>query len=560
MGAIFDMKTVWRYRIFSSLGAILLPVSAFAQTPYNAPNCTANDANIVAIADQTFALSQQCMMPTDTATIRYNVTYTQNANSRYDILLGMVSDDDVVFLQDFFSDMRVGGDDPFQDLDGENDKGDMSSTGAVSPTVIVDAIGIPCDGDGDGQIDDNPGFRFIVGYNASRAGKGLPTRINGPKCAYSNRLTLPLTTSLQIVKTVINDEVEPVNKDIDFFDIQTSAGALTFDGGTTSGTQTVYTSNRLQPLVAGTFSLTEFLSREYAEGSWSCDLGTMNNTAPDSGSVTLAQGHRATCTITNDDVAFASLTADKPDPTLNDIDGSGDASAGDTLTYIVTSTNDGTVTQSNVLVQDPLITPSSTTCPTVAPGETCQLTGTYTILTADFDTGRIDNTANSSSLQVTTPVVVNNSYALPTRLAGHKSMAMYDPNANGLYAIPGEDVLYTFSIQNVGFGDTHPDSIVLIDAMPPEVAYFTGDIDDGGPETGSIIFTQSNGAALNFDEATDIRFSNLTAKPASFADCNYTPVGSYDSNVTYICFNPKGVLTYGDPDPGFAITFRAKIL
>jgi len=545
-------------KFFTAVAICLVPSLAWAQTPYPEPKCTANDANIVAIADQTFSLSDQCIGPSDIATVRYNVTYTQNANSRYDILLGMIYEDNVV-IQDFFSDLRVAGEDPFEDLDGEADKGDMSSTGAISPVVIVD-MDIPCDLDNNGQIDARIAMNFIVGYNASKSGSGLPSVIEGPKCAISNQVILSTTTSLMLRKIVRNDEAEPGNKDVSFFDITTSAGALNFDSGTTTGTDTVYQADALLALTPGSYSFSETASPEYSEGSWSCDEGTVTSTAFDNGSIDLALGDQATCTIINDDFAFASLVTDKPDPSLSDMDGSGNASQGDVLTYRVTATNDGTVTQQDVVVTDPLISPSSVTCPLVAPGETCELVGIYTIAPEDFDVGAILNEASGQSNQVTTPVTVTHNFILPTRLTGSKTLAVYDPDDEGLYALPGEDVLYTLSIANPGMGETDLDSIVLIDAMPPEIAYYNGDIDGDGPESGSIVFSQADGSTLTFNESTDLAFSNNASKPANFSECTYSPAEGYDPDVTFVCFNPKGVLTFGDPDPNFSFTFRTKIL
>ncbi|MFV0645685.1 MAG: Ig-like domain-containing protein, partial [Sphingomonadaceae bacterium] len=58
-----------------------------------------------------------------------------------------------------------------------------------------------------------------------------------------------------------------------------------------------------------------------------------------------------------------------------DEDGSGSITLNDTLSYSVTATNSGTVTQHNVVVSDNKISPSSTTCATLAPGATCVLSG-----------------------------------------------------------------------------------------------------------------------------------------------------------------------------------------
>ncbi len=72
------------------------------------------------------------------------------------------------------------------------------------------------------------------------------------------------------------------------------------------------------------------------------------------------------------------------------------ARIGDVIDYIVTATNSGTVTLSNVTVSDPLLTPSSASCAALLPGETCVLLGSYMITAADAITGQFANTATAS--------------------------------------------------------------------------------------------------------------------------------------------------------------------
>ncbi len=84
------------------------------------------------------------------------------------------------------------------------------------------------------------------------------------------------------------------------------------------------------------------------------------------------------------------LAVDKPAPANADEDGSGDVSVGDTLTYTITATNNGTANLTNVVVSDPLITPTGGTTPCAhrAAGGTCTLVGTYVVTAADVAAGR----------------------------------------------------------------------------------------------------------------------------------------------------------------------------
>ncbi len=129
---------------------------------------------------------------------------------------------------------------------------------------------------------------------------------------------------------------------------------------------------------------------------------------------------------------------------------------------------------------------------------------------------------------------------------------------SGEFSIPGNDMIYTFTVVNQGAGSVTADTIVLIDEMPAEMSFFNGDYDGPGPSTAKIGFEESD-TSLSFDPEVDALYSDGSAKPADLSECNYTPSAGYDSNVKFVCFNPKGEMLGGDPDPNFKISFRAKI-
>ena len=108
---------------------------------------------------------------------------------------------------------------------------------------------------------------------------------------------------------------------------------------------------------------------------------------------------------------ISELTIDKVLTSNADNDGSGTISLGDVLTYTVTATNPGNITQHNVVVNDPKLSPSTQSCTALEYNETCVLVGTYTVTQADVDAGEIINTASVVSneegpftIELTTPV------------------------------------------------------------------------------------------------------------------------------------------------------------
>lgn len=86
-------------------------------------------------------------------------------------------------------------------------------------------------------------------------------------------------------------------------------------------------------------------------------------------------------------------------------DPNGSVVPGDTLTYTVTFTNDGTITLAGVQIAlktaSASLTPSSATCPSVAVGATCTLVGTHAVTTADAMAGQIF--INAIATNTTTP-------------------------------------------------------------------------------------------------------------------------------------------------------------
>lgn len=151
-----------------------------------------------------------------------------------------------------------------------------------------------------------------------------------------------------------------------------------------------------------------------------------------------------------------------------------------------------------------------------------------------------------------------------TSLDAIKTVAVYDPTSSGLYSVPGNDVIYTFSIVNTGDTNIASDSMVLIDKFPDEIMFWNGDIDANGPDyfSGStpVGFVQSSGNGVSLTYNTDVRFSTGTVKPANFSACSTVAVDNiYRADLTYICLNPKGILSAGATDPSIAISFRAQI-
>jgi uncharacterized repeat protein (TIGR01451 family) len=126
------------------------------------------------------------------------------------------------------------------------------------------------------------------------------------------------------------------------------------------------------------------------------------------------------------------------------------ANHGDVLQYSVIATNTGTGTQTNVLVSDPLLTPSSNTCASVAAGGTCTLTGTYTVTSTDRQNGEFSNTASAESDQVTSLNSNTVTISVDPQLTVVKAQTSYiDNDVNGYISV-GDVLNYTVTATNTG--------------------------------------------------------------------------------------------------------------
>lgn len=132
---------------------------------------------------------------------------------------------------------------------------------------------------------------------------------------------------------------------------------------------------------------------------------------------------------------------------------------------------------------------------------------------------------------------------------------VFDPQPENPFATPGNDMLLTTTVSNVGTGSTDADAIFAVIAIDPNHAFRN----DVTPGFGGVVGFSTSAPALTFTPGTDLRFSNGPTPPASLAQCTYSPAPGYDSQVRYVCLNPKGILPSDTANRQLSVQLRARI-
>ena len=153
-------------------------------------------------------------------------------------------------------------------------------------------------------------------------------------------------------------------------------------------------------------------------------------------------------------VPSPSLTTDKALLSNADEDGSLDVSAGDTLTYRITVTNNGSANLTNVTVDDNLTGTVDAACAALlAPTESCFVDVTYVVTPADVVAGEINNIGTGDSDQtppVDDPEVVPVPSPSLTIVKTNNSLSDFiDADSSGDVS-PGDTITYTYEVENTG--------------------------------------------------------------------------------------------------------------
>ncbi|MET3598715.1 DUF7507 domain-containing protein [Martelella mangrovi] len=203
------------------------------------------------------------------------------------------------------------------------------------------------------------------------------------------------------------------------------------------------------------------------------DAGSVDNSATATGvdpDDTAVESDPDTATVPAD--TTAAMTVDKTGA-LDDANGNGFADAGETIVYSFLVENTGSVTLTDVTVDDPKLAAAGVAIDqppqTLAPGDSFTFTATYTVTQADVDAGSVENSATTTATTPDDDPIESDPDTEVTDLPASgkleiaKSGLFNDDNGNG-YSNVGETITYTVTVENTG-------NVTLTDVVPQ----------DGGP-------------------------------------------------------------------------------
>ena len=242
---------------------------------------------------------------------------------------------------------------------------------------------------------------------------------------------------------------------IGFTFVMTNTGVVTLSGITVDD-PTVGTVNcpvtTLAPGDSATCGTTYTITQADVDAGSVDNTATASATAPTGPDVDSAPDSTSTPT---DGIAGLRLDKRASDPV--DVDNDGRVSAGDRIDYEFVLHNTGSVTLSDLVVQDTLV--GTVTCPvtTLAPGESTTCTASYTVTRADVANGSVHNVATATATPPGGPAVESNTDQTETPTAGSAAglglakriVSVDDINDDGL-TNRGDQVTYAFVVSNTG--------------------------------------------------------------------------------------------------------------
>jgi len=247
-------------------------------------------------------------------------------------------------------------------------------------------------------------------------------------------------------------------------------------------------------------------------------------------------------TVTTPVEAPSSISLVKTGGSVQDVDGDGRPSVGDTVGYTFTVTNTGATTIGTVTVTDAKLGLTDLACSAgpVAPGAsvTCTAPRDYVLTLADIDAGSVDNTATATG----TPVRPDGSTGTPVTATDDETVALdrvsgltltktagevTDANESGR-PDAGDTITYTFTVENTSNGTVtgvrlNDAKLGLVDAPCGATSLAPGATTTC---TATYTLTQADADAGRVDNTATVTGTDSSGEPVEDSDTVSTPVAA----------------------------------
>ena len=362
------------------------------------------------------------------------------------------------------------------------------------------------------------------------------------------------------------------------FNIDATNGGAVLASGTSSGTALgPFTAASLSTSVGVALTLAQTMAAgstdtiAHYQSSLSCVNSTAGSPTVMPSAVittsyalaTLAYGDNVQCTYTETPFPHLSLTKAlgasgrqfASDQFVMNI------SQGGTVLATTTTTGTGTTVTGGTTPQAQVIAGTIYTLGEVGAGSTAlsEYTPTMACTNANASSTTTLPTTSGGTIKpalgdVVACVLTNTAVAANANISIAKTSAVVSDPVNGSInpkAIPGAIVRYTFTVTNSGPTAVTANSVFIVDTLPTQISVGSA---------ASPVFTQGSPTSGLTFAAANIKYSNASSAPTSFAACTYTPVSSYDPAVRYVCLNPQGTFagSTGTP-PSFQLSINAQV-
>jgi uncharacterized repeat protein (TIGR01451 family) len=358
----------------------------------------------------------------------------------------------------------------------------------------------------------------------------------------NNTSTITTIPAVALVKTAIVSGTGTLGDVITYTFRVTNTGTSTLNNIVVTDPMVGLSSLTGSPILSLAVGASSDITATYTITQSDIDTGSVTNSAlvtaqdPDGNDITDVSGTE----IDNDTSTITTITQTQQIALVKTAIVSGTGALGDVITYIFTVENTGNTTLTNVVVTDPMLGLVITGSPilSLAVGVSSVITGTYTIIQSDIDTGNVTNTATATSDEGATDIsgtANDNDDSTITTITQTPAIALVKTAIVSGTGILGDVITYTFAVTNTG--NTTLTNILVTDPMvglaisgspisslavgaSSSVIIGTYTITQSDIDTGSV----TNSATATSDEgATDVSGTEIDNDTSTITTITKTP-------------------------------------